>query len=154
LTLVVIVGFVGLAALSFGEDGGWFDDFLSEEYEGTSVAADAELGDCFARQDLTASESAAVACDDAHAIEVYVRRPALGDENTPYPAANLDFLGDEICMAEFEPYVSRSYFDSSLDYVTLVPSRAAWNEGEHDIVCGLYDLDGRKLEGTSKGSGR
>jgi hypothetical protein len=150
LTVIVLVA---LAALSFSEAGGWLDDQLSEEYESSSVAADAELGQCFARKDLTATESPEVACEEAHAVEVYARRPALEGENKPYPT-ELESLGDGVCIGEFEPYVSRAYFDSSLDYVTLVPSEEAWDRGERDIVCALFAMGGDDLVGTSKGSGR
>ena len=150
LTVLVLIA---LAAVSFTAAEDWLEDQLSEEYDSTSVAADAELGACFARQDLTATESPEVNCEEAHGVEVYARRPALDGENAPYPA-ELDSLGDGICLGEFEPFVSRSYPESSLEYVTLVPSQEAWNRGEHDIVCGLFAIGGDDLVGTSKGSGR
>jgi hypothetical protein len=150
LTVVVLIG---LAALSFSETGQWLDDQLSEEYDNTSAAADAQLGQCFGWQDLTAAEAPEVRCEEAHRVEVYARRTALEGENRPYPA-ELESLGDGICIGEFEPYVSRAYFDSSLEYVTLVPSEEAWNRGQHDVVCALFAMGGDELVGTSKGSGR
>jgi len=125
-----------------------------KKYEASSAAAEAEPGECFSRRDLIGSESPTVDCDDPHAFEVYARHPALSSEDAPYPTEEFDMMADDICIEEFKAYVSNSYYSSDLEYTILIPSRDAWNKGERDVVCGLYDMDGTELEGTSKGSGR
>jgi hypothetical protein len=128
-------------------------DPSTEKYEAGDAVVGAEPGTCFTRRDLTAGEVPTVDCEQSHAFEVFARRPALSGEDPPYPTEDLALLADDICLEEFKAYVSRSWYDSALEYTTLVPTRAAWSGGEHDIVCGLYHPD-HSLEGTSEGSGR
>jgi hypothetical protein len=124
-----------------------------DKYDAGDAVVGAEPGTCFTGRDLTAAEVPTVDCDESHAFEVFARRPALSGDDAPYPGEDLTYLADSICLEEFKAYVARSYYDSALEYTVLVPTRAAWSEGEHDVVCGLYHPD-QSLEGTSKGSGR
>lgn len=136
----------------------WFSDFATgsgeEQYSATSAAARAQLGTCVTSSDLLSPESSTVACDDPHATEVYVRRAALEGDTSRYPPEGLGLLGDEMCFLEFEPYVGRSYFDSSLEYTAFVPNEEAWVEGQRDIVCVLHHLEEPSLTGSSRGSRR
>jgi hypothetical protein len=146
----VVLTIVGGLLLSFSD----FASPSTKKYEASSAAARAEPEECFSRRDLKPAEVAGVDCEEAHAFEVYARHPALGTEDAPYPTEDFDYMADYICIEEFKAYVSNSYFSSELEYTTLIPSREAWNKGERDIVCGLYDMDEDLLVGTSKGSGR
>jgi hypothetical protein len=124
-------------------------------YGTSSTAAAAEPGQCFATPDLAGVAADAIPCGGTHVVEVFARRPVLADEDAGYPIAeDLGFLADSACMVEFEPYVGRSYGDSSLDFEVYVPSASAWAAGERDVVCALFSWTDDTSRGSAHGSGR
>lgn len=143
----------------YGDMTGFEDEMgmgmgLAEQYETDSAAVGVNPMDCLDGTEPADADVATVPCEDAHELEVFVRRPIFEEEDATYSSDDLEILGDAMCVAGFESYVDKPYFDSDLEYRTFVPSEEAWDEGQRDVVCVLFDLDGTTLEGTSKDSGR
>lgn len=118
--------------------------------EGASVPA---VGDCLGpapAQATVSDDSDVVDCDEAHGTEVAAvveipagnRRPATTD---------LNYLADDVCQVAFEGYVGKGYDSSDLDYRSVLPSVAAWKQGDRTLFC-LVDSDG--LSGTVRNSHR
>ena len=69
------------------------------------------------------------------------------DEGDEFPGlAALDAFAERVCVAEFEPYVGISVFDSTLTFSWLVPTLASWNNNEdRDVLCVVGPFDGSTL---------
>lgn len=129
------------------------------ESGGLSEAADIpvtqfEIGDCF--DDPTFGEVTDVPglpCDVPHDNEIY----AIFDHensNQTWPGQDaLDAYSFEACESRFQGYVASDYATSQLDISWFTPLEQGWEEGDHEIVCFLYDLDFAKLTGSKKNSG-
>jgi hypothetical protein len=61
-------------------------------------------------------------------------------------------MAHEGCLARFESFVGRDYDSSSLDIATLFPSYESWHQqSDREVVCAVYDIDGKKLAGSVQG---
>lgn len=97
--------------------------------------------------------SSAVPCEGPHDVEVYGAW-AAGAPRDAYPGLeDLAAEADEGCFVEFEGYVGRDYASSSLDYLAIVPTEAAWAAGDRELRCILIDVEHDKLTGSARGSG-
>ncbi len=104
-----------------------------------------------------------VACTVAHTHEVfavvrYVEQvPGKPDKATDlFPGLQaLDAFAERACIAQFEPYVQTSAFDSSLTFSWLTPTLGSWNgkSKDREVICVLGKFDGSTLESSMKGSG-
>jgi hypothetical protein len=92
-----------------------------------------------------------VDCSEPHDLEVY--ETAELPEQT-FDAAAVDTAGFEICLAAFDGFVGTPYTESDLDIYYLIPSEASWADGDREVVCAVYDLNGDPLTGTAEGIGR
>ncbi len=120
-------------------DSGAIDDFVAAE------ETDLQVGDCF----LADSPSIAVPCGDAHSHEVFaVDRWTESDER---PSVFDAFLFD--CDASFESYVGIDYYQSDFFYDVLPPTQAAWDAGDRNVRCALYE-PGETLIGSARGLAR
>lgn len=109
-------------------------------------------GDCFDDTDSTNITSLpAVPCAEPHDNEVY----AVFDVSLPtYESEEATFgLAVEACVDRFDSFVGKSYEESKLDILTLYPTLGSWQEGDREIVCAVYDIDGEKLVGSAEGIG-
>jgi hypothetical protein len=119
-----------------------------------SAAADAafDLGGCF---DSPASGNVLdiefVDCAQAHEFEVY-GVDAFADGAYPGDETIRD-LAVDFCETAFEDYVSVDYYDSTLDYDAYVPDDASWEQGDRELACYAYSLDGEQLTDSVRGSG-
>jgi hypothetical protein len=86
-----------------------------------------------------------VPCTEEHTHELYAVVPF--DEGDVFPGlAALDAFAERVCVAEFEPYVGISVFDSTLTFSWLVPTLASWNNNEdRDVLCVVGPFDGSTL---------
>ncbi len=121
----------------------------------TQSAFDLEVGQCYdsPTEETEVSTVSSKPCDEPHDQEVY----AVFD----YPNPPEDFPGESAmedvavdrCTAEFEPFVGTDYDSSQFDFYYLVPSDETWADGDREVVCSVFDPDG-KLTGSVRGSGR
>lgn len=99
----------------------------------------------------------ALACSGRHDFEVYETAstpgPDVADAGYPDPR-DLAAFADDHCLLAFEAYVGSSIDDSDLDYVGVVPSRDAWEAGDHTVACALWQVDGDRLSGSARDSHR
>ena len=109
---------------------------------GQLSAGDLRAGDCFdfRSEDAEAEEISdvhAVPCTEAHDFEVY----RVADHTaTAYPAqAEWQSVYVEHCVAAFDSYVGAPYETSAIYASMMTPTFEAWSEGDHEIVCYLYE---------------
>ena len=152
------LGLYILAAIGFGTysvlTGVDRDESGAIVEAGTLDAFQIRLGDCFDDPSYDAEEFTSlpgVPCNEPHDNEAF----AVFDVSYPeYPEEYvLAADAQEKCVARFEGYVGRDYESSSLDVVTMYPSRESWAQSDREIVCAVYDMDGNKLVGSVKGQG-
>lgn len=93
-------------------------------------------------------------CATEHTHEIY----AIVDytEGDVFPGLEaLNAFAERTCVAEFEPYVGISIFDSQLLMTWLVPTLSSWNEEDDtEVLCVLADFQAAPLVGSMKDSGR
>ena len=147
-----------LAALGFGIYGAMTnadrDDSGAIVDGGTIDAFHVRLGDCFDDPSTFSDELSSldgIPCSDPHDNETF----AVFDVNYPsYPEG--DRMGELVqssCIEHFERFVGRDYDSSSLDVITMYPTRESWQQSDREVVCALYDMEANKLTGSVKGSG-
>jgi hypothetical protein len=113
------------------------------------------VGTCFDDQG-TADEISSVPevdCGEPHDNEVF----ALIDytETDTYPGPDqMQQIGRELCIEQFEGYVGLDYNSSELEVFSIYPTEASWGDGDREVICALYDSDLDKLTGTMEGAAR
>jgi hypothetical protein len=121
---------------------------------------DLEVGDCFddppsvgSESELTeVSEVARVQCRAPHDNEVFALVEVADADEFPGDDAVRE-EGNELCLPEFEAFVGRSYFSSTLDFDPyFTPTEETWAVGDREIVCALYDGALEPLVGSMEGS--
>ena len=135
-----------LAALALGACQA-ADDILDDSVFGL------EVGTCFDDGDLDATEVSSVddlSCDQPHDNEVYA---VFDVDLSDYSAELIGQQADDGCLAAFEPYVGRDYFESELDFFTLTPTAGSWENGDREVICSLYRVDLGKMTGSMRDSG-
>lgn len=123
--------------------------------EGTIDAFRIRVGDCFNDEGISGDETQVtgvhgVPCAQPHDNEVYaVFDVDLGE----FPEdGGMGEIAFDSCLQRFESFVGRDYFSSSLDIMTMYPSRESWHgQNDREVVCAVYDVSLSKLEGTMKG---
>lgn len=125
---------------------------------------DVEVGDCIAypkeqqremEQATEATEAPmdveTVPCEQSHDSEVYAIFD-LPDGDFP-GEEEVIAAADEGCFNEFEPFVGNSYDNSVLDIEYFFPSQESWSfDGDRQVTCMVYHLDGEPLVGSAKDS--
>lgn len=100
------------------------------------------------------SQVVIVECADPHDAELYEVTTIEGDDTSEFPGGEA-LLGQARadCDRTFTDYVGRSYAESSLDVVFLVPTPETWSVGDRSILCLVEDPSGR-LVGSVRGLDR
>ena len=123
--------------------------------DGSTSVASLKPGDCFNDQPGIEIQSVdLVECSEPHDLEAYhVGNIGLAGA---YPGEDaLIEAGAEICEGElFDTYVGRPYLESDLYADFYLPTADGWAEGDYEIICLIFDLEGEKLTGSVRGSGR
>ena len=136
---------VASALVACSDDGkeGVLD--LAEQGPGTCLIAAPDLG-----PEVTGIPT--VACTEEHSHELYA--VVTYDDGDVFPGlAALDSFAERVCVAEFEPYVGVSVFDSSLTFSWLVPTLASWNNNDdRDVLCVVGPFDGSSLTASVRDS--
>lgn len=117
---------------------------------------DLVAGDCFDDPEglEEISTVTTVPCDEAHDNEVYlVARYEDGrDALFPSDVEREDTIEEE-CFGAFEEFAGVSYELSALDIFTLEPSPESWEEGDRELLCAVYRVDGQPMVGSQRGRG-
>ncbi|HSM02833.1 MAG TPA: septum formation family protein [Acidimicrobiia bacterium] len=112
------------------------------------------VGDCFNDEGLEDEITVVptVACSEPHDLEVYF---AYSMTNSVYPGldAALNAATQE-CFEEFEPFVGLDYFESELDFFSMVPTQQSWDQGDREVLCSVYAIDQSKLTGSMRNAQR
>lgn len=126
---------------------------------GNVGAFEIRVGDCFNDSSFSAdgagdevSSIPAVPCGESHDNEVYaVFDVAIAE----FPAGDGMFeVAFDGCLQRFEGFVGRSYEASALDIFALYPTRDSWAQlGDREVVCAVYDINAKKLQGSVRGLG-
>lgn len=93
-----------------------------------------------------------VPCSDMHDREVYHLFDVPGAD-WPGDAA-VSASANNGCYDAFEPYVGRAYERSDLDIGLLTPTAETWAEGDREVVCMAFQMDGLQLQSTVRNSRR
>ena len=111
-------------------------------------------GDCIdpapAESDLVESLPV-VSCRQPHDQEVTASRDLAPGA---WPGDNaIDTRSDEICSSEFESYVGIPVDQSRYDLSAYTPGKEGWQNGDHSILCVVFDPRGKTV-GTLHGARR
>ena len=116
---------------------------------------DLELGDCFDDGDLGEGATEVdnvpiVDCEEPHDNEVFATFD-MTEADYPGDAATQE-IAFEGCVDRFDAFVGLAYEDSALGVTYLYPTQQTWDDGDREIVCAVYRLDGVQVTGTLEGS--
>lgn len=89
-----------------------------------------------------------VPCGDEHDSEVYASHQ-MEDGEYPGDEAVLAAV-DELCYADFAPFVGLAYEDSTLDFTAFFPSAQSWEMDDREILCIVVDPEAG-VTGTLQG---
>lgn len=120
---------------------------------GTVDAFQIRVGDCFddasSLDEITSLPG--VPCSEPHDNEAYA---VLDLSIATYPGDEaMGDLATESCLARFESFVGANYDVSSLDVLSMYPTRESWQQKDREVVCSVYDINANKLVGSAKGLG-
>lgn len=137
-----------LVACSGDDEKGTSVIDLAKKGPGTCIDAPPDLGP-------EVKKIPVVDCDTEHSHEIFAVVPYVEqvagqpDKVTDvFPGLEaLDAFAQRACIAEFEPYVGISAFDSALTFSWLTPTLASWNSAAKDrkVICVLGMFDGNPL---------
>ena len=110
-------------------------------------------GDCFDDPDTFSevTDVKMVDCTEPHDNEAYATFD-LSDSSYPGDLA-VQTEGSVGCLDRFDAYVGRDYASSALDFSMLLPTSQSWDQGDQEVVCFLYDINGAKLSTSARNSG-
>ena len=119
---------------------------------GTIDAFSLRVGDCFDDSDDYSGEIdtlAGVPCADPHDNEVYAVFDLTVSE---FPEGDaMSQMAFDACMNRFNSFVGVDYESSSLDILTLYPTRESWElQGDREVVCAVFEMNAKKLTGSAR----
>jgi hypothetical protein len=151
----VLAGVVVFAVGAFGAFGAFNPDPLTRGPGGALPSFQLLVGQC-ANGEVAPGESfgsdSAIPCERLHDLEVYASTAAPGQApGDRYPGADdLALYAEDYCLLAMEAFVGQTYEDSDFDYAGIVPSRAAWQQGDRAVVCALWRYDGEPTIGSAR----
>ena len=124
--------------------------------EGSVDAFTIRVGDCFndtgsisTADGGEVSSLPAVPCSEPHDNEVYAVFDLDVDE-FPAEEAMSQMAFDE-CMSRFTGFVGIEYEASTLDILTLYPTRESWErQGDREVVCAVFEMNAKPLTGSAR----
>lgn len=126
--------------------------------EGSLDAFNMRVGDCFNDDNSSVGETfevtdvPGVPCSDPHDNEVYAVFD-LKIDSFPENDAMPD-LAFDACLKQFHDFVGKDYETSSLDILTMYPTSSSWTQqNDKEVICAVYDVDLKKLEGSMRSAG-
>lgn len=154
----IAVGAVAFAGTSAMDDNTTRDASGAITESGGLGVFQAKVGDCINFPGDNSTEGIVesvegVPCDSPHEEEVFHQfRSALGPG---WPGD--DALAEESsqrCYDAFEPYVGRSYQSSDLDFYYWIPTETGWEQGDYEVTCLAFQMEGLNLVSTVRNSQR
>ncbi|AMM21298.1 hypothetical protein AX769_15635 [Frondihabitans sp. PAMC 28766] len=139
------------AGNSSGSSPGNGSDSSGDGFTGTTPVTSLKVGNCFDSADAIDSSDKIrpTACTQSHDSEVFA---VVTVPNTTDGSGRLTYdQADELCFAQFAPYVGDSYNDSGVDFDVFTPSSTAFEAGDRSAYC-YIELDD-PLKKSVKGSG-
>jgi hypothetical protein len=142
----ILIGIGGAAAASVAAlfMGLVFPDLLNEVARaetGAAVTDDFSVGTCF---NDTEAGYPQIACDVPHEAEVYAK--LTYPDQPAYPGQDgFESWAEPLCYVRFERYTGIRYEESDLDFGYLYPGSQGWAEGDHEVICYLFDSTGEML---------
>ena len=114
-----------------------------------------EVGQCFADAISSSSEEVEnvdiVDCDKPHLNEIYA---GVDLPEGDFPLVFIDEDSAEICYNAFESFVGLAYEYSIYEANFLRPTMETWEElDDREVVCYLFDMEGKLKTGTAANSG-
>jgi len=93
------------------------------------------IGDCFNDQEAEEISSVpALPCTEPHDYEAYHSFDLTDAETFPGDEA-VTTAAQDGCVAEFEPFIGKSFEESTLDLTFIGPTEGSWTEGDREILC-------------------
>lgn len=105
------------------------------------------VGDCFdAPLTGEVDEITKFACTESHEYEVFDSLQVTGVE---FDGEAIENQAIEGCLASFDGYVGIAYAESIYELNWLTPTSESWDADDREILCILYEPDGRKTESAA-----
>jgi len=120
----------------------------------TKVAINsAQVGDCFDTDTLDDDDYLYIRpldCHSPHDGEIFFVDAV---DSPTYPGSNgWDDTVDDLCVPAFGDYVGEPYWSSDLYLSYVYPNESDWDNGDHILICYVYDND--NVTTPMQGSGR
>ena len=124
---------------------------LSQFATETTPLEELAAGDCIIEPEgLLVEEVDRVDCAEPHNYEVFA---IYRESGGPYPGdEGLFTLAEVECGTYFESYVGVPFSESDVWYTYFTPTEEGWEQGNRDVTCMLYTLDGEFELATNGGS--
>jgi hypothetical protein len=121
------------------------------------------VGQCFDRRQLEERPTSGpqqtdivliLDCALPHENEVFdvLEQPDAGSDYPGEPA--MQAFARANCTTNFAAFVGQNYETSALEVGYYLPSSNEWDSGARRLGCYVYDVNGEKLVGSVRGSGR
>jgi hypothetical protein len=91
-----------------------------------------------------------VSCRTHHESEVFGTISLTDFDDRPV-SSDRDYLASDGCAVRFRDHVGVSADDTGLDAAGIVPTRAAWQAGDHRIWCIVDASTGPRADRSVKG---
>lgn len=101
-----------------------------------------EVGDCMNVSTLGAEVATVptIDCAESHEAEVYATTD-LPDGDFP-GTTSIQASAVEFCSTEFEAFIGESYDVSEIYMDGLMPTEDSWSQGDQEILCYAFEVDG------------
>lgn len=135
--VIAITAICGLTACSVNA--------ITDLIEGKQDVFSLKTGDCFNDEAAASEQIESVkmpACTEEHDNEVYGTYNLTDADFPSYDSAAILDDAEAGCGAQFEGFVGAPIDQTSLDYGYYYPSPESWENGDREILCLAYDLNG------------
>lgn len=151
---LVAVGVVALVSASCADAASQDDTTRDDDgqvVEGGEVGSAAlKVGDCLEEEAVGEILSVPVVpCSEPHDSELFFSFEIPGDE---FPGdAAIQTLVQERCTEEFDDFIGLAYEDSVWDISAVFPTEGAWDQGDREVLCGVFPLSDEDTTGSARG---
>ena len=120
----------------------------------TTDSTDLGMGDCF-DQPAKVTDTKDVqrrTCAEPHAAEVIAKTTHPAAAGATYPTVDeLRGFMQATCVPAYEQYTGTAFVPGSgVDFGLFYPLEPDWNNGQRDVTCYVFRVDGSKLNGSVK----
>jgi hypothetical protein len=119
-----------------------------------------KVGECLLDGSLGLDDSSAEfpvaprvsSCRTPHDAEVFLMTKPWGLDAKFPGDESAQNTADSRCRETFSSYIGISWEDSRYQYVSVAPSNSTWDGGDREILCVVFDPEGR-VKGSLRGVG-